>query len=215
MLSSADVYGNGKLPLTEEHATQPLSAKATELLEIENQVRLFSRSYKIPHVILRAFSTYGPEEPMQEADSSVTGNIKYYLHQGLPVSINGDGLQTRDFVHVDDVVEALLLAEQNVYLKDDTINVGSGKSFPIKALISSLGSSTSPGKPLFSDIHHTLASTCKMKLKLGLKLKHSFLNEIFGILKNTTLDLFSDTQKWLKNFQMEEVPWLLSEKFVF
>jgi UDP-glucose 4-epimerase len=107
--SSAAVYGNVReLPISENHRLEPLSAYGTSKMLAEQHVASYNKSKKIQKTIsLRIFDVYGDRQP-SEAD--VITRFAARLSKGLSPVIYGDGLQTRDFISVDDVVEGIILS---------------------------------------------------------------------------------------------------------
>lgn len=106
--SSAAVYGDAAVPVGEDAACRPLSAYGADKYGCELHARVASHVHGIPTAGLRFFNVYGPR---QDAASPYSGVISIFCGRtlrGEPLSIFGDGGQTRDFVSVHDVVRALL-----------------------------------------------------------------------------------------------------------
>ena len=107
--SSVAVYGDAQtVPIAEETDRNPLSAYGADKLGCELHARVASHVHGIPAVGFRFFNVYGPR---QDPRSPYTGVISIFcerIGRGAPIAIYGDGGQTRDFVHVSDVVAALL-----------------------------------------------------------------------------------------------------------
>ena len=131
--SSAAVYGNpvdaGELPLTENAELKPTSAYGVSKKIGEELVRFYGEAYGIPFNILRYFNVYGPR-----SDHGVIYLLLRAIKEKKPFTVFGDGRQTRDFIFVSDVVEANLLAFQN--LKQDAFNISTGKETSLLELIS-------------------------------------------------------------------------------
>ena len=109
--SSAAVYGDAAAsPLTEQTEKRPLSAYGADKLACELHAAVGSHVHGIPTVGLRFFNVFGPRQDPQSPYSGVISIFCDRLLRDAPVEIYGDGLQTRDFVYVDDVVGALLNA---------------------------------------------------------------------------------------------------------
>ena len=131
--SSCAVYGNPRyLPIDEEHPTNPLSPYAASKLAGEAYCNAFTATYGLETVCLRLFNVYG----LRQGGGPYAGVIVKFLErlkQGKAPVIFGDGSQTRDFVHVSDVVEALLLSLDCEGV-GERINVGSGRAVTINEL---------------------------------------------------------------------------------
>jgi UDP-glucose 4-epimerase len=170
-ISTCAVYGNPRsLPIKEEHETRPLSVYAASKLSAEEYCRTYSRLGKMGIAILRLFNVYGP----RQAAGTYAGVITQFVErvrQGLPPVIYGDGEQTRDFVHVLDVVECILRVMDNETW--ETINIGSGRGTSIKQLSElvlriagkELKPVHEPARP--EDIRHSRADVSKARRLLG------------------------------------------------
>jgi UDP-glucose 4-epimerase len=131
--SSAAIYGEPDvLPVTEKHPVNPQSPYGLEKLTGDRYMRLYNELYGVPTVPLRYFNVYGP----RQTGGDYAGVITTFLDQaqtGEPLTIHGDGTQTRDFVHVDDVVQANLRAGTTETV-GVPFNIGGGKSTSIREL---------------------------------------------------------------------------------
>lgn len=125
--SSAAVYGEvAALPLTEEAERRPLSAYGADKYACELHAAVASRVHAIPTVGLRFFNVYGPRQDPKSPYSGVISIFCDRLLRNAPIEIYGDGLQTRDFVYVGDVVGALLSAMDRPARDPAVFNVCSG-----------------------------------------------------------------------------------------
>jgi nucleoside-diphosphate-sugar epimerase len=109
--SSSSVYGNTVIsPKHEELTTNPLSPYAVTKLAGERYCIAFHVSYKMPTACIRYFNVFGPRQDPNSQYSAVIPRFATALLQGKPATIYGDGLQSRDFTYVSNVVHANLLA---------------------------------------------------------------------------------------------------------
>ncbi|MEM2240481.1 MAG: NAD-dependent epimerase/dehydratase family protein [Candidatus Bathyarchaeia archaeon] len=123
--STCAVYGEAEyLPIDERHPTKPISPYAESKLEAENLCRIFGEKYGFEVVTLRLFNVYGLRVQTNQYGGVIARFIER-LKSGKPPVIYGDGRQTRDFVHVSDVVKAMVLALNNGSVAG-TFNIGSG-----------------------------------------------------------------------------------------
>lgn len=133
--SSGAVYGHQSAqPLTEELFPSPRSPYAVSKLAAEHYVRTIGRLWGIETVALRIFNAYGPGQPLPAAHPPV---IPHFLRQAArngTLVIHGKGDQTRDFVYIDDVVEAMVAASTAPTIDQSVINIGSGEGTSIKML---------------------------------------------------------------------------------
>ncbi|MFA6547724.1 MAG: NAD-dependent epimerase/dehydratase family protein [Candidatus Magasanikbacteria bacterium] len=135
--SSCAVYGDVKtLPINESEGTNPLSPYGLHKLMGEQYCRLYSSLFDLPTVCLRYFNVFGPRKL---ANGSYPMVIPVFLDQkknNLPLTIVGDGTATRDYVHVQDVVQANILAWESSVGGGLSINVGSGKQSSVNEIAS-------------------------------------------------------------------------------
>ncbi len=149
--SSAAVYGEGApdVKLTEESKTNPISPYGESKLKMEQEIKEFESKHDIDCIILRFFNIYGIGQSSEYA--GVITKFMERITQEKPLEIFGDGLQTRDFVAIDDVVSSIHNAIS--YGKSGTYNISSGRIITIKKLAELMVSIS--GKKL--EIQHTAA----------------------------------------------------------
>jgi len=149
--SSAAVYGEGSpnVKLTEKSKTNPISPYGESKLKMEQKIREFELKHDIDCIILRFFNIYGIGQSSEYA--GVITKFMERITQEKPLEIFGDGLQTRDFVAIDDVISSIYNAIS--YGKSGTYNISGGKIITIKELAELMISIS--GKKL--QIQHTAA----------------------------------------------------------
>ncbi len=134
--SSGTLYGEQQSqPLTEEMWPNPTAPYAVSKIAAEYYLFTLGRLYGITTVALRIFNAYGPEQPIPSSHPPV---IPFFLRQithGGSLVIFGDGTQTRDFVYVDDVVNALVEAGKRKNVDRAAINIGSGQETSLNELV--------------------------------------------------------------------------------
>jgi UDP-N-acetylglucosamine/UDP-N-acetyl-alpha-D-glucosaminouronate 4-epimerase len=174
LASSCAVYGdNLDLPLTEKSETRPLSPYAASKLIGEVYCQTVYRAYGVPTVCLRYFNVYGPRQDPESEYAAVIPRFLQRIRQGLPPIIYGDGLQTRDFVHVSDVAHANLLACEREEASGQVLNVASGRSVSLLELFSALnGLCNTHFTPRFEparagDIQHSRGDGSRLAAVLG------------------------------------------------
>ena len=156
--SSSSVYGNpNTIPVKETDERKPINPYAQTKLEGEYLAKKYSE-IGVSVIGLRYFNVFGSRQSIEYA-----GVIKLFLEkikQKMPPKINGDGLQTRDFVHIDDIVKANILAMDSD-IKHEFFNVGTGNSISIldlaNVVINASGLSLEPihGPELSGDVRAT------------------------------------------------------------
>ena len=126
--SSAAVYGNNpELPKREDMKPEPESPYGLAKVAAEYYLAVFAKLYGLETVGLRFFNAYGPRQDPDSLYSGVISRFVKAVTDGNPPAVFGDGKQTRDFVFVDDVVHACILAMHSTGIgKGDVFNIGSG-----------------------------------------------------------------------------------------
>ena len=139
--SSSSVYGEQPtLPLTEDMQPRPLNPYACQKYMSEIYARNFSRIYGLETVCLRYFNVYGPRQVTEGAYRLVISIFMDQRMRGEPMTIHGDGDQTRDFTWVGDVVRANILAAESQRVgRGEPINVGAGSEVSIKRVAELIG----------------------------------------------------------------------------
>ncbi len=171
--SSCAVYGDLEGPAEETMETQPLSPYAASKLAMEAAAELYSRAFGVAAVCLRYFNVFGPGQSAASEYAAVIPQFIERMSQGQAATIDGDGKQTRDFVFVEDVVRANLLAAEASSPLTGAINVGSGQSHSIQELarrLRGLLPSAPPpvsGPPRPGDIRNSVADLTRASEALG------------------------------------------------
>ncbi len=139
-VSSAAVYGKQeRTPLQEDLVPNPTDPYGLFKYFGEQLSLLWSREYGVPTVSLRIFNIYGPRNPIG-SDELVIGRFINLRKQGMPLTIVGDGSDTRDFIHVRDAARALVLsAESDTLTHGEVLNIGSGVETSLKTLAQHIG----------------------------------------------------------------------------
>ena len=138
--SSSSVYGNtGELPRVETQGPDPISPYAVAKLAAERFCTSFSRVYGMEIVSLRYFNVFGPYQDPTSQYAAVVPRFIRSIADGEPVTIYGDGEQSRDFTFVDNVVAANLLAADAAGVGGEILNVATGGSFTVNALAAAIG----------------------------------------------------------------------------
>lgn len=172
--SSSSVYGqNRNMPLKETEQPMPTSPYAASKASCELYLKSFYDSYGLNYISLRYFNVFGPGQDKNSQYASVIPNFISSLLENEQAEIYGDGEQTRDFVYIDEVVKANILACESDY--NGIINIASGKKLSIndlyeivkKTLDSDLEPKYLPKRQ--GDIKHSLADVSNME-KINLKI---------------------------------------------
>jgi UDP-glucose 4-epimerase len=175
LASSAAVYGNDPaLPKRESMRPQPASPYAVAKLAGEHYLQVYRELYGMENVALRYFNVYGPRQSAASPYSGVISKFVQCLQRGIPPTVCGDGLQSRDFVYVKDVVQANLAAlTLDGAEVEPVFNVASGRVTTLLDLVRVLGELA--GRPLdpefapprAGDIRHSAADITQAMHRLG------------------------------------------------
>jgi len=172
--SSSSVYGDTPtLPKVETMLPMPLSPYAVTKLASEYYCKVFWTAYGLPNVSLRYFNVYGPRQDPNSQYAAVIPKFISYAFSNKPLTIFGDGTQTRDFSYVKDVVKANLLAAISDKANGEVINIASGRAITLNELAKLIIEKTGKDCKIEylpvrkGDILHSLADLSKAKKMLG------------------------------------------------
>lgn len=166
--ASSSAYGDQtKMPLCEDMPAHPLSPYGLQKYIGELYCRMYSEVYSIETVSLRYFNVYGKNQDPEGPYALVIGKFLKQKAEGVPLTITGDGEQTRDFTHVSDVVRANLLASESTKVGGgESINIGAGNNCSINKLAELIGGPVEHVEARLEP-KHTLADTSRAKELLG------------------------------------------------
>ncbi|MFY9610931.1 MAG: SDR family oxidoreductase [Blastocatellia bacterium] len=172
--SSSSVYGEtAALPKHEELTPQPLSPYALSKLAAEHYISVFHRVYGLEAVSLRYFNIFGPRQDPESEYAAVVPRFVTALLEGKRPVIYGDGLQSRDFTYVENVVDANLLAAEAEGAAGEAFNVACGGRYSLLDLLGRLKGIIGRGiEPLHEaartgDVRNSQASLEKAQKGLG------------------------------------------------
>ena len=185
--SSAAVYGILESRATEDMACRPNSPYGAGKLAVEDYLHAYRRTYGLETVMLRYFNVYGQRQRYSDYSGVITVFINKLLEGDRP-TIFGDGLQVRDFVHVEDIVQANMLAMESANAVGEMFNVASGRATSIlelvkivKDLVGAAGieHQFAPARP--GDMKLGLASIDKIRSVLGYESKIQMQQGLMGV----------------------------------
>ncbi|MEY4747449.1 MAG: hypothetical protein RLZZ416_498 [Candidatus Parcubacteria bacterium] len=166
--ASSSAYGDQEqLPLSENMPAMPKSPYGLQKHMGELACKLWSDVYGLETVSLRYFNVYGPNFDPEGAYALVIGKFLKQRLENTPLTITGDGTQTRDYTHVSDIVRANLLAAESSRIgAGEVINVGAGRNVSVNDLAAMIGGPTTHIEPRLEP-HDTRADYSKAKQVLG------------------------------------------------
>lgn len=177
MPSSAAVYGNlDTLPLNEEMIGNPSSFYGLTKLTTEHYLRIYHEAFGLPYICYRYSNVFGPRQG-NGGEGGVISIFAKAIVQGSPIIIYGDGKQTRDFIYVDDVVEANILGMQHQVT--GTYNVSTGISSSVNLLVDEFRNISGKDievvydKPRLGDIRDSVLATDKSEKELLFTAKYN------------------------------------------
>ncbi len=179
--SSSSVYGDTPtLPKHEGMIPSPLSPYAVNKLTGEYYCRVYSDLYNMPCVAFRYFNVFGPNQnPDSHYAAVIPKFIKCILNDESPI-VFGDGLQSRDFTYVDNVVDAVIRVCRADMIVPGEYNLACGGQYTLRDLLKQLneiiGKSIEPryAEPRPGDIKHSFADVAKVEKTFGIKPKVTF-----------------------------------------
>ncbi|MDR7556005.1 MAG: SDR family oxidoreductase [Armatimonadota bacterium] len=172
--SSSSVYGDDPtLPKREDQSPAPVSPYAASKLAGEAYCRAFARVYGLSTVSLRYFNVFGPLQDPRSQYAAVIPRFITWTLRGEPLEVHGDGLQSRDFTYVDNVVDANLRAADAPDLRGEVFNVGCGERLTLLDVAAAIERAVgrevarvhTPPRP--GDVRHTLADITRARARLG------------------------------------------------
>jgi UDP-glucose 4-epimerase len=139
--SSAAVYGNngeGKA-ITEDTPKAPLTPYASDKLASEYYLDFYRRQHGLEPVVFRFFNIFGPRQDPSSPYSGVISIFAERAEKGLPISVFGDGEQTRDFFYVEDLVDLVVQGFEKPSVGEGAVNVGLNATTSLNQLLAALG----------------------------------------------------------------------------
>lgn len=166
------------IPTTEEAQINPMSIYGLTKFAQENMCRVIGESLNIPTIALRFQNVYGPGQSLKNPYTGILSIFSTRIQNLKNITIFEDGLESRDFVYISDVIESLILAIENKDVINDVFNIGSGVGTSVesitKLLVDEFDSSINykiSGNYRLGDIRHNIADYTKAKKILGFKPK--------------------------------------------
>ncbi len=180
--ASCAAYGDQeKMPMVETDLLKPKSPYGLQKYVGEHLCRLWSEIYGLPTVSLRYFNVYGPRQSDTGAYALVIARFLKQLREGQKMTITGDGLQTRDFTHVHDVVRANIFAMESEKVgSGEVINIGAGNPRSVLEIATLLQGDYEFIAPRIEP-RNALADNTKARELLGWEPKEDFEKSVLGL----------------------------------
>jgi UDP-glucose 4-epimerase len=166
--STAAIYGLTNKVCVENDIPDPLNPYSVSKLAGEQLMKMYYDLYNVKTVTLRYFNVYGPRQPKSGQYAPVIGIFSQQKKDGKTLTVVGDGLQTRDFVHVSDIALAnLTVAEKDVDNYGQVYNVGTGRPISVKKIASMFSDDIVHLPPRPAEARHSSANISKIKRTYG------------------------------------------------
>nr|WP_288500252.1 NAD-dependent epimerase/dehydratase family protein [uncultured Pseudomonas sp.] len=190
--SSAAVYGNNGegVAIDEDTAKAPLTPYASDKLASEHYLEFYARQHGLEPAIFRFFNVFGPRQDPSSPYSGVISIFTQRAQQGLPISVFGDGEQTRDFFYVADLVELLLQALDARQPPPGAVNVGWNQAVSLKELLTQIGQLLGGLPPVThldaraGDIRHSRADNGRLANEYRLPVRTSLRDGLAALLNS-------------------------------
>ncbi|VVQ03660.1 UDP-N-acetylglucosamine 4-epimerase [Pseudomonas fluorescens] len=188
--SSAAVYGNNGegQSITEDTPKAPLTPYAVDKLAGEQYLDFYRRQHGLDPVVFRFFNIFGPRQDPSSPYSGVISIFAERAMQGAPITVFGDGEQTRDFLYVGDLVQIMLQALELDAAQEGAVNIGLNKATSLNQLLAALeqvvGSlpPVSYGSARPGDIRHSRADNQRLLARFGLPDPTSMVDGLASLL---------------------------------
>ncbi len=191
--SSAAVYGVLKGKASENDVCRPYSPYGATKLAVEDYLNAYYQTYGLETVALRYFNVFGPRQKLNDYSGVITIFINQ-LMSGQTPTIFGDGLQTRDFINVKDIVQANMLCMDSKNAPGEMFNVATGNPTSILELLLTIKSATGT-----ENIQHKFGPTRPGDVKFGLANAEKIVNAIGFVPKISVSDGLSDVVKHIQS----------------
>jgi UDP-glucose 4-epimerase len=167
--STSSSYGHGHVPNHESLPEDCLTPYSVSKVTGEKLCRVYGDLYNLETVVLRYFNVYGDRSPLRGHYAPVIGKFLMQKKNNMPLTIIGDGSQTRDFTHISDVVDANILASVCVLpiAKQCVFNIGTGKPISIKELADIISGDQVHLRKRPGEVQDTQALNAKARTVIG------------------------------------------------
>jgi len=198
--SSIAVYGAGQVPMTEDLRPEPEDSYGIAKFSVERELAVTHEMFGLDYVIFRPHNVYGALQNIGDKYRNVIGIFINQIMQGQPLSIFGDGEQTRAFSHVDDVVPAIADSPTTPGALGEVFNVGADIPYTVNHLADVVRRAM--GAPDHPIVHHSPRNEVKHAFS-----DHSKVTRVFGASAQTDLETgIGEMVKWAKHHGPRKTP---------
>ena len=166
--SSIAVYGEISPPMRESDVPEPEDPYGVAKLAVEQELKVSLKQFGLNHVIFRPHNVYGEHQNLSDRYRNVIGIFMNQIMQGQPLSVFGDGLQTRAFSYIDDIVEPMVQCLEKPETWNTVYNVGADRAYTVKELAEVVNESMGVEQELLhlparNEVLHANADHSKLK----------------------------------------------------
>lgn len=167
--TTSSYYGlKNSVPNVETQSEDCLNPYSISKVTGDKLCKIYSELYGLQTITLRYFCVYGDREPLKGEYAPVIGLFLRQFSEGKPLTVVGDGMQMRDFTHIDDVIRAnMLIMSANIQGSGEVYNVGSGSNSSILEIAQSISKNINFIPPRVGEARASLANTEKIKKHYG------------------------------------------------
>jgi nucleoside-diphosphate-sugar epimerase len=166
--STAAIYGMTNSVCVETAIPDPLNPYSVSKLSGEYLMKMYYDLYNVKTVSLRYFNVYGPRQPETGQYAPVMGIFLKQRNEGKALTVVGDGLQTRDFIHVSDIAAAnIMVAEKDAETYGQVYNVGTGNATSVDNIAKLISDRIEYLPPRLAEARHSLSNINKIKNTYG------------------------------------------------
>lgn len=172
--SSIAVYGAGQLPMREDMIPEPEDSYGIAKLAVEQELRVSHEMFGLNYVIFRPHNVYGEQQNIGDKYRNVIGIFMNQIMQDLPVTIFGDGEQTRAFSYIEEMAETIAASAWNPKAYGEIFNIGADQPYTVNvladAVFKAMGKNT--GKKYLearNEVKHAYSDHSKAEKLLGYK----------------------------------------------
>ena len=191
--SSAAVYGNNGegQSITEDTPKAPLTPYAVDKLAGEQYLDFYRRQHGLDPVVFRFFNIFGPRQDPSSPYSGVISIFAERATQGKPITVFGDGEQTRDFLYVGDLVQVILRALEFDEIQEGAVNIGLNQATSLNQLLAALEQVVGSLPPIAygsaraGDIRHSRADNSRLLARFGLPEPTSMVDGLSHLLNKS------------------------------
>lgn len=190
-LSSLFVYGDNEPPFSENMVPIPLDPYGIAKLTIELDLKAARAFFGLPFIIYRLHNVYGERQNIGDRYRNVVGIFINQLLQGKPITVFGDGTQTRSFSYVGDVVPVIARSIQNVNVYNEVLNIGSDRVVSLNELASIIAS--------VMNVHPQIQYLRPRFEVKNVWASHEKIKSLLGVIGETSLELgIKEMHEWIK-----------------